>query len=53
MEDGYSQVSMANQTIHMGKNLLSPLIDMLSERSPELLLHRENLQYQENEHPQI
>ena len=53
MEDGYSQVSMANQTIHMGNILLSLRIDMLSERSSELLLHRENLQYPEIEYPQI
>ena len=51
MEDGYSHISMANQTIHMGNNLLFLSIDMLSERSPELLLHRENLQYPEIEYP--
>ena len=53
MEDGYSQVSMANQTTHMGNILLSLRIDMLSEKSPELFLHRENLLYQEIEHLQI
>ena len=49
MEDDCSQVSSANQTIHMENILLSPQIDMLLEKNPVMLLHQVNSKYRETE----